>query len=171
MKTRLSAAYKGINALLMKQGAQDFRSSQKYSHTVFFDENVDIHHIFPKDWCRKHDFKSKIYDSVINKTPLSYKTNRIIGSSAPSIYLKKLETGDKQTPGIKSADLDIYLKSHCINPVLLREDNFTAFIEDRQKQLIALIEEAMGKKAYQGDVQEDGLQLDFETEEAEYILF
>ena len=170
MKTRLSAAYKGINALLMKQGAKDFISSQEYSHTVFFGENVDIHHIFPKEWCRKQNFSSKIFDSVINKTPLSYKTNRIIGSSAPSIYLKKIEKEFK----IEPADLDIYLKSHCINPVLLREDNFTAFIEDRQKQLLALIEEAMGKKAYQGEVKEDDLQLDDETEETEeteYIHF
>jgi hypothetical protein len=34
----LSAAYKGVNALLMKEGAQDFRSGQKFDHTVFFGE-------------------------------------------------------------------------------------------------------------------------------------
>jgi hypothetical protein len=36
MRMRLSAAYKGVNALLMKEGAQDFRSGQKFDHTVFF---------------------------------------------------------------------------------------------------------------------------------------
>jgi hypothetical protein len=51
MRMRLSAAYKGVNALLMKEGAQDFRSGQKFDHTVFFGENVDIHHIFPRKWC------------------------------------------------------------------------------------------------------------------------
>ena len=51
MRMRLSAAYKGMNALLMKEGAKDFRSGQKFDHTVFFGENVDIHHIFPQDWC------------------------------------------------------------------------------------------------------------------------
>jgi hypothetical protein len=35
MRMRLSAAYKGVNALLMKEGAQDFRSGQKFDHTVF----------------------------------------------------------------------------------------------------------------------------------------
>ena len=30
MRMRLSAAYKGVNALLMKEGAQDFRSGQKF---------------------------------------------------------------------------------------------------------------------------------------------
>ena len=57
MRMRLSAAYKGVNALLMKEGAQDFRSGQKFDHTVFFGENVDIHHIFPQDWCKKHGIK------------------------------------------------------------------------------------------------------------------
>ncbi|NBU71639.1 MAG: hypothetical protein EBS53_09335, partial [Bacteroidetes bacterium] len=32
MRMRLSAAYKGVNALLMKEGAQDFRSGQKFDH-------------------------------------------------------------------------------------------------------------------------------------------
>jgi hypothetical protein len=40
MRMRLSAAYKGVNALLMKEGAEDFRSGQKFDHTVFFGENV-----------------------------------------------------------------------------------------------------------------------------------
>ncbi len=53
MRMRLSAAYKGVNALLMKVGAQDFHSGQKFDHIMFFDENVDIHHVFPQDWCRK----------------------------------------------------------------------------------------------------------------------
>jgi hypothetical protein len=35
MRMRLSAAYKGMNALLMKEGAQDFRSGQKFDHTVY----------------------------------------------------------------------------------------------------------------------------------------
>ena len=57
MRMRLSAAYKGVNALLMKEGAQDFRSGQKFDHTVFFGENVDIHHIFPQDWCKTQGIK------------------------------------------------------------------------------------------------------------------
>jgi hypothetical protein len=67
----------------MKEGAQDFRSGQKFDHTVFFGENVDIHHIFPQDWCKKQSIKPSVFDSIINKTPLSYRTNRIIGGVAP----------------------------------------------------------------------------------------
>lgn len=156
MRMRLSAAYKGLNALLMKEGARDFRSGQKFDHTVFFGENVDIHHIFPQDWCKKQGIKPALYDSIINKTPLSYRTNRIIGGVAPSEYLAKLEKGDKQTPAIERERLDSYLSSHLIEPSILRSDDFEAFMADRQKRLLGLIEQATGKAAYVGDVQDEG---------------
>ncbi len=120
-----------MNTLLMKEGAQDFRSGRKFDHTVFFGENVDIHHIFPQDWCRTHGIKSEAFDSIINKTPLSFRTNRIIGGVAPSEYIAKLEKGNQTTPAISSQKLDVYLKSHLIDPALLRADNFEAFMEDR----------------------------------------
>lgn len=75
--------------------AQDFRSGQKFDDTVFFGENVDIHHIFPRDWRKNNNIKAEVYDSIINKTPLSYRTNRIIGGVAPSLYLSKLEKGNE----------------------------------------------------------------------------
>lgn len=156
MRMRLSAAYKGVNALLMKEGALDFRSGQKFDHTVFFGENVDIHHIFPQDWCKKQGIKPAVYDSIINKTPLTYRTNRIIGGAAPSDYLGKLEAGNATTPPIDRDRLDSYLASHLIDPALLRANDFDAFMADRQKRLLVLIEQALGKPVYRGDVQEEG---------------
>ena len=172
MRMRLSAAYKGLNALLMKEGAQDFRSGQRFDHTVFFGENVDIHHIFPKDWCEKQGIKPVIYDSIINKTPLSFRTNRIIGGVAPSEYLAKLEKGDKQTPPIERNRLDEYLRTHLIDPDILRSDDFEAFMQDRQKQLLKLIEKATDKTAYTGDVSEEGVDVegDADTVEAEMLI-
>lgn len=172
MRMRLSAAYKGVNALLMKEGAQDFRSGQKFDHTVFFGENVDIHHIFPQDWCKKHGIKPSVFDSIINKTPLSYRTNRIIGGVAPSEYLAKLEKGNETTPSIDPKKLDTYLSSHLIDPSLLRADNFETFMADRQKRLLALIEQATGKAAYVGIVPEEGedVEADEDTVEAELTI-
>ncbi|MDB5601366.1 MAG: hypothetical protein JWN71_3410 [Xanthobacteraceae bacterium] len=164
MRMRLSAAYKGVNALLMKEGAQDFRSGQKFGHTVFFGENVDIHHIFPQDWCKTNGIKPEVYDSIINKTPLSYRTNRVIGGVAPSAYIARLEHGNENGSAINPVKLDSFLKSHLINPELLRADRFEAFIEDRQRNLLALIEEATGKSAYTGDGTEEGI--DVEGDEA-----
>ena len=172
MRMRLSAAYKGVNALLMKEGAQDFRSGQKFDHTVFFGENVDIHHIFPQDWCKARGIKPAIFDSIINKTPLSYRTNRIIGGVAPSDYVAKLEKGNTKNPPIDGDKLEVYLRSHLIDPGLLRADRFEDFMQDRQQRLLGLIEQAMGKAAYTGKIVEEGedIESDDDTIEAELTI-
>ncbi|MDR2165638.1 MAG: DUF262 domain-containing protein [Zoogloeaceae bacterium] len=135
MRSRLSAAYKGMNALLMGKGARDFCSGQAFDDTVFFGENVDIHHVFPKKWCIERHISPEVFDSIINKTPLSWRTNRIIGGDAPSVYLKKLEEEER----IARASLDENLCSHQILPDLLRTDRFEDFLADRQRRLLDLI--------------------------------
>jgi hypothetical protein len=170
MRSRLSAAYKGMNALLMKEGAQDFRSGQRFDHTVFFGENVDIHHIFPQDWCKRQGIPPTIYDSIINKTPLSYRTNRIIGGVAPSEYLARLERGSASTPPIAPETLNTHLRSHLVDPDLLRTDAFEAFMVDRQKRLLGLIEKATGKAAYKGTAAEEGVDAEVDEDAAEADL-
>lgn len=92
----------------------------------------------------------------------SYRTNRIIGGSAPSEYLAKLEKGSSTAPAIPRAILDGYLVSHMFTPELLRADKFAEFMEDRQKRLLTMIEKATGKAAYAGPGDEEG-----ETTEAD----
>ena len=152
MRTRLSAAYKGIHAMLMCEGAKDFRTGQSYGITAFFDEAVDIHHIFPEAWCKQKKIEAKEYDTVINKTPLGYKTNRIIGGVAPSKYLEKLVLGKKtaqgqiEDPPIEVSILDGFLESHCIPSAMLHADDFQGFMESRRQLLLALIAKATGHK-------------------------
>jgi hypothetical protein len=153
MRMRLSAAYKGMNALLMAEGARDFISGKSFNHIVFFDEDVDIHHIFPQDWCKKQGIPSSVYDSVINKTPLSARTNRAIGGVAPSEYISKLEAGTEKTPAIIASDLDTFLESHFVDPRHLRTDNFLAFMESRQKLLVSLIARAIGRDVVREDTE------------------
>jgi hypothetical protein len=150
MQSRLSAAYKGLNALLMQAGARDFRSGQAFSHTVFFDEDVDIHHIFPRDWCQKRGIEAGRYDSIVNKTPLGYRTNRILGGVAPSAYLARLEKGNRDAPPIAPDVLDGHLRSHLIDPAALRADDFDRFFARRQEALLGLIEKATCKGVYRG---------------------
>ena len=157
MRMRLSAAYKGVNALLMKEGARDFRSGQQFDHAVFFGENVDIHHIFPKKWCQDRGIKPAVYDSIINKTPLSYTTNRVIGGAAPSAYLDRLQVGGVETPPIDQSKLDGFLQTHLIDPGPLRADDFDAFMRMRKQALFKLIKEATGQV-------EDGVPGVFEEE-------
>ena len=155
MRSRLSAAYKGLQALLLREGAIDFRSGQAFDQTVFFDEGVDIHHIFPKAWCESQTPKlpASLYDSVVNKTPLGYRTNRIIGGVAPSSYLEKLEKGKIGTngqiiePPIAKAALANYLQSHCIPVAELYADNFDGFMKARQKLLMEMVSRITGHSA------------------------
>ena len=167
MRMRLSAAYKGVNACSMKEGAQDFRSGQKFDYAVFFGENVDIHHIFPQDWCKSTGIAPAVYDSIINKTPLSFKSNRIIGGVAPSEYLTKLRRGSSTTPAVDSTRLDGYLESHLIDPSLLNTDAFEAFMVDRQKRLLKLIARAIGKAPSVGETPEEGEDAEFDENSSE----
>lgn len=145
MRSRLSAAYKGLQALLLREGAIDFRSGQPFDQTIFFDEAVDIHHIFPKAWCESQKLPASLYDSVVNKTPLSYRTNRIIGGVAPSVYLEKLEkgrtgpNGQIVEPSIDGKVLAGYLQTHCIPVEELYANDFHAFIKKRQHLLMELV--------------------------------
>ena len=53
----------------------------------YFDEAIDIHHLFPQKWCIDNGIEAGRYNSIVNKTPLSARTNRMIGGNAPSDYL------------------------------------------------------------------------------------
>ena len=150
MRSRLSAAYKGLHALLMLEGARDFRSGKTFNQTIFFDEAVDIHHIFPKAWCEAQKLAPDVYDSVVNKTPLGYRSNRIIGGVAPSKYLQKLQAGRVAPDGkveeaaIDETVLDGYLVSHCIPVKELRADDFRGFMAKRQQALLDLVAKITG---------------------------
>ncbi len=145
MRMRLSAAYKGVNVLLMKEGARDIRSGQEFSHTTFFDEAVDIHHIFPKKWCDENGKDPKEFDSIVNKTPLSARTNRIIGGAAPSAYLNKLVAGGSDFESIPTDTIDQYLRTHLIESDLLRADDYSEFMRSRKKKIFELVKSAMNK--------------------------
>lgn len=120
MQSRLSAAYKGVMALILKNHSRDFISGRDMDFTVYKSENVDIHHIFPKDYCKDKGLTKQKWNSIINKTPISYSTNRAIGGVAPSKYLSKIEASGQ----VHSVTLDQYLESHWIDHQLCRSDAF-----------------------------------------------
>ncbi|NLI41944.1 MAG: DUF262 domain-containing protein [Caldisericales bacterium] len=141
LRSRNSAAYKGIQALLIRTGARDFRTGISIDDQSYFDEAIDIHHIFPQDWCIKQNIPASRYNCIINKTPISAKTNRIIGGNAPDIYLTKIE----KSAEIDSNRMDAIIRSHVIEPALLRNDDVEKVWQEREKALLSIIEDAMGK--------------------------
>lgn len=141
LRTRNSAAYKGLHALLMKDGGLDFRSGYGIDSNIYADERIDIHHIFPQDWCRRHGIDANRYDSIVNKTPLSARTNRMIGGNAPSSYLASIQ----RSASISPDRMDEILRSHVIDPAFVRRDDFEGFFRAREGELLRRIEAAMGK--------------------------
>ncbi len=135
LQTRLSAAYKGVMALLLKAGCFDFISGSAMDFTTFLEENTDIHHIFPRAYCEEKGYKREKWNSIVNKTPLFARTNRILGGSAPSEYLKKIEKDSK----VFASDLDKYITSHKIEITSIRSDDFNEFFINRAKALLDLI--------------------------------
>jgi len=144
LRTRTSAAYRGLYVLLQREGAQDFFWKTKMLDLDRDECKIDIHHIFPKAWCNKHSIPPKTYNTIVNKTAISYKANRMIGGRLPpSEYLEKIRT--HKNVDITVSEQDEILQSHFIDPDILRADNFDAFYKKRKEDLLALIERTIGK--------------------------
>jgi hypothetical protein len=141
LRTRNSAAYKGLYALLMKRRAVDWMTGSPMTVASYFDDSIDIHHIFPKAWCEAHGVTRARYDSITNKTPLTGRTNRVIGGSAPSVYLPVL-VGKAQA---SEAAVDHNIASHLVLATLLRADDFDGFMAARKAALCELVSAAIGK--------------------------
>ncbi len=142
LQSRLSAAYKGLMARLINAGSHDFINGDSIAITSYFERQIDIHHIFPRAYCEKSGLDRERWNSVINKAALSAKSNRILGGHKPSTYLGTIESAH----GVQPDRLDSILRSHLIDPVLLRNDAFDAFIRDRAIKLLDVIEGATGKQ-------------------------
>lgn len=142
LQTRLSAAYKGIMALLYKEKCRDFMNDTTIDIVNSMLESPDIHHIFPEAYCVKKGIKRQRYNSIVNKTPILPATNRSIGGNAPSEYTKNIL---KKVNGLSEDMLKQRIESHCVNYDALVADDFDTYFIDRAKKLLALIENAMGK--------------------------
>jgi hypothetical protein len=144
LRARQSAAYKGLNTLILREGAKDFFWKANIRDLEHDEVAIDIHHIFPRKWCENNHIEPKIYNSIVNKTPISLKANRKIGGSAPSLYLATLQAN--QDVQLDNPAMDVILVSHLIDPVAMRSNNFQTFFDLRFQALLAIISKVMGKK-------------------------
>lgn len=161
LKTRLAAAYKGVYALLIAEGAKDWIKDVTFNKVQYTSLKTDIHHIFPEKWCKANGVDALLYNSVVNKTPLAADTNRSIGGDAPTKYLKRVES----KAGIASDAVDTLVATHGIDTAAIRSDNFEAHFAHRKGFLLDLIESAMGKKAQREEVPADVEELASEYDE------
>jgi len=106
----------------------------------YFDDAVDIHHIFPKAWCERRTSpppgttQSSQDAAVRPNEPDDWRLRAIV-------YLPRV---------VKDAGIDVgavrgHVESHFVNYELLASDDFERFFADRQQQLLARIEAAMAR--------------------------
>lgn len=142
LQTRLSAAYKGIMALIYKEQCHDFINNTTMDIVHSLSEAPDIHHIFPEDYCKKQGIDKMRYNSIVNKTPILLATNRSIGGDAPSVYIDRIL---KKVNGLTEEMLKSRIESHLINYTALKNNDFNTYFIDRAKKILIIIEKAMGK--------------------------
>jgi hypothetical protein len=149
---------------MLRNGALDWIKGTPMTIATYFDSKVDIHHIFPKAWCNSQGIKPREYNSIINKTPISARTNRSIGGVSPSKYLEKIIESGKVS---SQASLVASVESHAVKYSLLNDDDYYGFYENRKMQLISLIEKALGKPVQISHSDSDEVYQDSEVEDDE----
>lgn len=145
-----SSIYKGVFNLLFINDAKDFYENDKLK---FATSTLDDHHIFPKQYLLDRDVDVD-FDTVLNRTLITKRTNIQISKSSPATYLKKmLENNSNDESVVKSI-----LSKHFINEemyALLKtiDDNsdksdivkaFVTFTEQRQELIQSSIAQHIG---------------------------
>ncbi|MEV6315570.1 DUF262 domain-containing protein [Streptomyces sp. NPDC051776] len=153
LTTRNSAAYKGIYALLIKQGAVDWHYTDAPLKPALLDEyGVNICQVFPRGWVRRSRSGSSGFpaNSIVNKTPLSLRAAQSL-TGPPAAYLDSLAAASD----LRREWFDDVIATHLIDPYLLRTNDYEAFYSARAKQLEDMVYAAMGKRTILRDITDE----------------
>lgn len=139
---------KFATSILISEGARDFATSAIIKDHFFSESSFDVHHIFPKKWCKDEGIPEALYNSIYNKTPLSSDTNqRVISDRPPSIYLYEIEIARR----LSSADMDNLLISARIDPSTIRNDDFYGLIRERRSSILTMMKARLPGTFTDGD--------------------
>ncbi len=139
IKPRQRAAYRGIMAIVLQNGALDFHKRGRITSQLLADRKnpVDDHHVFPRAYLDGKGAASNLRDCILNRTFIDRTTNRRLSKRSPSDYFGeiRIKHGETETDGL--------LKSHLLpdgskSPLL--EDNFEAFLKWREDEITKLIQ-------------------------------
>ena len=133
-----SPVSRGLLALLIATGARDWRTGDELARHRDSDKSIDLHHIFPRAWAARKGIRRDLVESVLNLTPLSSRTNKIISDHAPSIYIGQLE---RRLNG-HAQSLGTLLETHCVDLEHLRRDAVEEVLDGRALALETLISSA-----------------------------
>jgi hypothetical protein len=135
-KRNRRALYRGVMALVMHSGALDFHQKERITAAKIVDQEIDAHHLFPRNWLEQNYFgttEEPLSEELLpNFALVDSLTNKLISDRAPSDYLAEMadEMGEKER--------DRILQSHVIGSeardAMLRDD-YEAFVAARTRDL------------------------------------
>jgi hypothetical protein len=144
------AAYRGVMALILQQGALDFHKRGRITAQLLADKKnpVDDHHIFPRAFLDGRKVSSSLRDCVVNRTYIDRETNRRLSRRAPSDYFSEIRTKHGEVAA-EQLFASHFMPSGLLSPLF--GDNFEQFLEQREAALLAAIRNRTGG---QGLIQE-----------------
>ena len=148
--TRQRAVYRGTYALVFSGGRKDlvgrprdFYVDKPITTELIREHGIDDHHIFPYAYLGRQDppVPTRLRDSILNRTMIHPKTNRMISDKAPStsLALMRDQLEPLQLETILSSRL---LPTGDISPLWV--DDFDRFIEWRQPEIWREIQRVTG---------------------------
>jgi hypothetical protein len=148
---RINSIYKGVMNLIALEGAKDFRMDISIELSL-----LDDHHIFPqaylksiKDKEMNQKYSKDKINCVLNRTLISTETNKSISGKKPSEYVQSI---------IPLREKERILKSHFINKDAIekmesKSDEFEAFIELREREILLRLREKLDLSSMQNQIQ------------------
>jgi hypothetical protein len=73
--------FKALQCLLTAAVNKDLKNGREIAR-----EDIESHHIYPKDYCKKQGLDVKLCESIVNRIAVSRETNRSLGSDGPKKY-------------------------------------------------------------------------------------
>jgi hypothetical protein len=108
----------------------------------------DIHHIFPRDFLKKHGMARGKYNQIANYVYMQQEVNIAVGNKAPDVYfsevLEQCHGGALKYGGISSLDeLHENLKSNCVPESIftMTLDHYDEFLKERRKLMAEKMKE------------------------------
>ena len=138
------------NVYLAAQCNQNTNAFLSKAHTIknLLEQRGDAHHIFPKKYLSKHNFKPKEYNQVANFVFTEQSSNIKIGKLPPAEYMTKVkEEIEQNRVNVTSIDtiddLDDNLKQNNIPMSLANStfENYNDFLVERRKLMAERIRE------------------------------
>lgn len=137
-----SGVWHGLYALLMAQGAKDWRTARKFNEESYEEFKPGFHRIFPVAWCQRKGLGAEVANSVLNHTPLGKRTEVVLDGYSPERYLGRVQSKSL----MEDSEFDAVLATHNLDVEALHEARAADFFADRRSRLVKVIQHAIGKQ-------------------------